>query len=79
MNAGAFVIKNSPCVSRYAYFVINLLKCLIISVKNVPPVSFDLGGSHTGQFCELKEGPTILDFVPFGKNSVHVTVFSMKK
>lgn len=79
MNTGAAVIKNSRCVSRYAYFVINLLKCLIISVKNVPPVSFDLGGSHTGQFYELKERPAILYFVPFGENSVHTTVFSMKR
>ena len=79
MNTGAVVIKNGLWVLRYAYFVTNLLKCLNISVKNVPPVSFDLGGSHTGQSCELKESPAILHFVPSGENLVHTTVFSMKR
>lgn len=61
-----------------AYFVTNLLKCLNISVKNVPPVSFDLGGSHTGQSCELKESPAILHFTLWGELGTHDCVWHEK-
>lgn len=81
VNTGAIVIKNGPCMSKCTYFVINLLKCLNNSVKNVPLVPFDLGGSHTGQShaCELRGGPAIFHFVPSGENSVHTTVFSVRR
>lgn len=36
MNSRAVVTKNSLCVSKYTYFIINLLKCLNNPLKMLP-------------------------------------------